>query len=231
MPITEDVTAHDVAVRERWTLIESDGRLQRVVAIINERAIPLKVRHDERVNRVINHTTMTTGAKIEALWEAVDEIGEIAKPHTACRKGCSHCCHTPVLVPVQEAELIGRRIGVKPVKLTGISGRDDIEAGYHNPCTFLDAHGACSIYSSRPLACRQLFNMDRDALLCELVGETASKVPYMNMFDYQTALAMTAIDRRESVERNPRTGRMQPRTVESAPVVGDIREFFPRGKG
>jgi Fe-S-cluster containining protein len=226
-----DAAEHDAAVASRWQRIELSGRLARVVAAINQKAIPLKAGHHQRLNRMINHPTMTVGAKIEALWEAVDEVGELAKPHAACRKGCSHCCHTSVLLSAQEAELIGKRIGVKPAKVSGVTGRDDIAPGYDNPCPFLDPHGACSIYTSRPLACRQQFNLDRDALLCELIGESASRVPYLNMMDYQKALALVTLKQREGVGRNPHTGRMEACVIESAPDVGDIREFFPRGRG
>lgn len=41
--------------------------------------------------------------------------------------------------------------------------------------------GVCTIYSSRPLACRQLVNMDRDALLCHLVRDRDVNVPYLDM--------------------------------------------------
>ncbi|MFL9933634.1 YkgJ family cysteine cluster protein [Paraburkholderia sp. RL18-103-BIB-C] len=218
---------HDADVAARWRELES-GKLVRVIGIVNERARPIKQRHHKRVNAVLNNPAMTISAKIEALWEAVDEIGKTAAPHAACRRGCSHCCHTSVLMPAQEAALIGKRIGVKPAKVTGVTQRGDIESGYHNPCPFLK-DGACSIYASRPLACRQQFNMDTDALLCELVG-APSKVPYLNMFDYQTALAMITATQRECIERDPRTGRPVPVTIRTAPDVGDIREFFPRGR-
>ena len=218
---------HEARVAARWRVLES-GKLARVIAIVNEQSLPVKARHHKRVNAVINNPVMSVAAKIEALWEAVDEVGALAAPHAACRKGCSHCCHTSVLMPAQEAALIGKRIGVKPAKVTGITGRHDIKAGYDNPCPFLK-EGACSIYASRPLACRQQFNMDSDALLCELIGGP-SKVPYLNLMDYQTALAMITAHHREGIERDPRTGRMVPVTITTSPDVGDIREFFPKGK-
>jgi Putative zinc- or iron-chelating domain len=218
---------HEARVAARWHELES-GKLARVIEIVDAQAIPAKERHQKRVNAVLNHPTMSIGAKIEAMWEAVDEIGAIAAPHAACRKGCTHCCHTSVLIPAQEAALIGKRIGVKPAKVTGITGRHDIKAGYDNPCPFLK-DGACSIYASRPLACRQQYNMDADALLCELIGGP-SNVPYLDMIDYQTALAMITAHHREGTERDPRTGRMVPVTITTSPDVGDIREFFPKGK-
>ena len=35
-------------------------------------------------------------------------------------------------------------------------------------------------YSSRPLQCRLLLNMDEDALLCQLVEGSTINVPYLN---------------------------------------------------
>jgi Fe-S-cluster containining protein len=223
------VAHHAESVSARWQEIEATERIAHVVEIVNTEAKPLRVEQTKRINMIASNPAITTGAKIRALWECVDEIGRIAGPRSACRRGCSHCCHTPVLLPEQEAELIGRKIGVKPRRLEGITQPHEIGAGYDNPCPFLKDN-ACSIYEWRPLACRQLFNMDRDALLCELIGDEASKVPYLNMGDYQLALAQMTISRREIVGRDARTGLPRPGVEMIAPAVGDIREFFPEGK-
>ena len=223
------VALHAANVAERWQEIETTERIAHVVEVVNAEAKPLRVEQTKRINMVAGNPAISTGAKIRALWECVDEIGRVAAPRSACRRGCSHCCHTPVLMPEQEAELIGRKIGVKPRKVEGITERSAIRAGYDNPCPFLKDN-ACSIYEWRPLACRQLYNMDRDALLCELVGDKASKVPYLNMGDYQMALALLTITRREIVGRDARTGLPMPVVEMIPPAVGDIREFFPGGK-
>jgi hypothetical protein len=223
------VARHVENVNARWHEIETNGRLERVVEIVNAQAAPLRAEQTKRINMVAGNPAISTGAKICALWECVDEVGAVAAPHAAYRRGCSHCCHTSVLMPEQEAELIGRKIGVKPREVVGFTQRGAIKAGYDNPCPFLK-NEQCSIYEWRPLACRQLFNMDRDALLCELVGGEASKVPYLNMGDYQMALAQMTITRREFVGRDPRTGLPCPGVAMIAPAVGDIRDFFPEGK-
>ncbi|WP_395066240.1 YkgJ family cysteine cluster protein [Paraburkholderia silvatlantica] len=213
------MTAADMqaAIDARWVELES-GRLARVISIINEQALPVKIRHKRDLNTMLNDQSKNVDAMIEALWKAVDEVGAVAAPRAACRKGCSHCCHTSVLLPAQEAALIGKRIGVKPEPHKGITQRGDIEAGYHNPCPFL-REGECSIYESRPLACRQQYNMDIDALLCDLSGGP-SKVPYLNMLDYQQALVLVTAGWR----------RLGLTSVPAMPDVGDIRQFFPNGK-
>lgn len=56
------------------------------------------------------------------------------------------------------------------------------------PCPFLAQEptggpgaGRCAIYGARPLACRQLVNLDRDELLCHLVPGREVNVPYLNV--------------------------------------------------
>lgn len=218
---------HRANVVARWHELEA-GKLARVISIVNERALPIKRRHHERINAVLNNDRMSVHAKIEALWEAVDELGVIAA-HAACHKGCSHCCHVAVLIPTQEAALIGKRIGVKPKPVHGITRREDVRAGYDNPCPFLK-DGACSIYASRPLACRQQYNMDSDPLLCELVGDEGTKVPYLNLMDYNTALVYMTTEHRQHIARDKRTGLPVPVEDVMLTDVGDIREFFPNGK-
>jgi uncharacterized protein len=224
----DNVQDHETAVAARWLVIEG-GRLDRRVEAINRKAIPIKARHVKRLNELLN-ADVAVQVKIKALWECVDELAAVIRPHAACRRGCSHCCHISVLIPQQEADLMGKRIGVKPHKVRGITCREDIESGYHNPCPFLK-DDECSIYEHRPLACRQHFNVDVDPLLCELVGDTASKVPYANLRDYMEALRMFTCVREEVIRPHPQTGHPAPCTVETMPDYGDIREFFPRGKG
>lgn len=224
----EDTAEHAVAVAERWQEIESGGAVRRKVDAMNTRVLAIKMRHTKRVNAMLN-SPRSMPAKIEAIWQAVDELAEVIRPHAACKRGCSHCCYQSVLISAPEAELIGKRIGVKPRKFEGVRERDDIEAGYHNPCPFLK-DDACSIYAHRPLPCRKQFNLDRDALLCELIGPTGT-VPYADLRDYDMAALMAASERERILEQDPmRPGVMRPGTSTTLPYVGDIRDFFPRGK-
>lgn len=62
------------------------------------------------------------------------------------------------------------------------------------PCTFLSLEGHCRIYASRPLACRQLHNLDIDDLLCELIPGAAVPVPYADATDLDVMAVMVLGD-------------------------------------
>jgi hypothetical protein len=96
-----------------------------------------------------------------------DVPGE-ARP--ACARGCSYCCHGRVEVTAPEVFLLARllrarrdpvrdaRIAATAARLAPLDGR-----GHHAaqvPCSLLDAHGACTVYAARPLACRRAFSTD-----------------------------------------------------------------------
>ena len=222
-----EIEAHGEAVTERWLEIKSSGELEQKIEAMNKGIMPLKTAQHKRLNAVLK-SPRSVFAKIEAVWAALDELGKLIKPYAACRRGCSHCCHQSVLIFAPEAELIGKRIGVKPKHYTGVRKRDDIESGYHNPCPFLKDN-ACSIYEHRPSPCRSLYNLDRDALLCELIGPVGN-VPFSNHRDYDDAMVLMVGEQKQILERDPVRGVMRPGMQTSLPPLGDIRDFFPRGK-
>ena len=53
-------------------------------------------------------------------------------------------------------------------------------------CPFL-VDEQCSIYSSRPLACRLQMNVDDDDLLCRLVDGEDVRAPYVNVTEHNLA--------------------------------------------
>jgi hypothetical protein len=153
-------------------------------------------------------------AKVRALREMVEPLAAATKGNVACHKGCSSCCHVAVTVMAEEAEVIGKEIGVKPstpARFIGPDDRKDTAANYYGtPCPFL-VDDKCSIYASRPLACRTLYNMDKDALLCTIVPGDPPRVPYLNHNQFTNVIVRA----------------FMPGTV---PRFADLREFFPRGK-
>jgi uncharacterized protein len=181
---------------------------------INARLVPRIPGFNARMHALIRSRRNAEHC-IPEFWRIADEIMSSNRDDVACKRGCSHCCHIQVLIPQEEADVIGKRIRRKAayVKPPG-RGRKDVagfDFGYHNHCTFL-IEGECSIYENRPLACRLQYTLDIDALLCELGPGESPPVPYLNPQPFLMAfLQMLG-------------------APDLMPVLGDIREFFPKVK-
>jgi Fe-S-cluster containining protein len=146
-------------------------------------------------------------ARIHWLHVMADTWGAAVATGAACKRGCAHCCYQAVTITQAEAQAIGQAIGVKP---RNPAHRPEPALEFTNvPCPFLKDN-LCSIYEHRPFACRVLFNMDADNLLCQHAADGGMQVPYANY--------------RELYERMV-TAHM-PNNVRLA----DIRDFFPNGK-
>lgn len=134
-------------------------------------------------------TASSTSARVMWLRQAASAWAEPVAQVSACRKGCSHCCHIPLAVSDIEARLISQRTGrpmraVPDAPSTGqvaagstLPGTPADDAGYTRPCPFL-RDGECSIYEHRPLACRTHLNLDEDDFLCRLRPGMEVEVPY-----------------------------------------------------
>lgn len=133
------------------------------------------------------------------------EWSALMSPFSACRTGCSHCCHINTDVPRSEAQLIAKRTG-RALKqpATRASGElSEPDRFFGVACPFLE-EGGCGIYEHRPLACRALVNLADDSQLCELRPGEVVPVPYANATLWQGAFA----------------------TVTAADDWADIREWF-----
>jgi Fe-S-cluster containining protein len=121
----------------------------------------------------------TAAKRVLWLQKAGDALSSAYGPVSACKPGCSHCCHIPLVITQVEAVQIGRAIGRKPAKI-----EQPVEtlnfSGYTSPCPMLGADQLCSIYEHRPAVCRGHMNMDRDNLLCQLIPDTPVPVPYLD---------------------------------------------------
>jgi uncharacterized protein len=132
-------------------------------------------------------------SKVMMLRHVAGSWSSALAPFSACRGGCTHCCHIAVTILEIEAKLIAQKTGrrlqrpLRPRSL--LDGRDDEAYGYEHPCVFLSG-GECSIYEHRPLACRTLVNMDNTATLCELQPGLDVPVPYANSVGLQGRFAM-----------------------------------------
>lgn len=197
------------AVKER--LADLHLRLESRVELIKLRVKP----HLPAINAKVRAIQVGPGSlagKIVALWKLADFIAPFTRDAVACKRGCSHCCHIAVALTQAEAKIIGMRIGRAPVNNPAAVDLKKFDYGYHNPCTFL-VGGDCSIYESRPLACRVQYNVDADALLCELTPPLPVTVPYLGISE-QLVMVLASILVRKS------GGEM--------PTCNDIRAWFPR---
>lgn len=167
--------------------------------------------HWPRMRALVSEARKTPdlARKIQLFRDLAEIVIDAMRGISACsRVTCSHCCNTPVLVTRVEAGVIAKEIGV-PVRNIKCNPRTNPDY-IGKPCPFLD-DGKCSIYASRPLACRLQFNLDADDLLCHLFEGETIRVPYFNTTEYRM-LEVQAIG------------------LEHAKAISDIRDFFPRGK-
>jgi uncharacterized protein len=144
--------------------------------------------------------------RLRRLRRLYDAWAKDVYPSSACRTGCSHCCHIGVAVTRAEAELISEetRIPLQDQQAQApASALATVEATRQaadelalrpRPCTFLSKQGRCTIYASRPLACRQLHNLDVDDLLCRLIPGVAVPVPYADATEMEILSITTMRD-------------------------------------
>lgn len=162
--------------------------------------------------KVATDATTPKARRVQMLHRVGHQFSSAVTPHAACRKGCAHCCFIPVLVSSMEADVIGEAIGVRPATPALVDELPAEAYGLKQPCTFLNEDEKCSIYEHRPMACRLLLNLDKDDLLCHLVGrdypgEPTPSVPYVDTSRYYMAY----------VQAVRQTG------------LADLRDFFPNG--
>lgn len=171
-------------VRERWPQAVERARRKVAGAIPSSHAAQL-VKAAQRASSAPQRVTW--------LHRAASAWAQPLQQLSACRSGCSHCCHTPVTISGIEADLIGQHAGVtpaKPMQAVSLQTFKDLQEAADalaaisakvepSPCPFL-SDGNCSVYDVRPMACRLLLNLDDDDLLCQLVPGQAIPVPYAN---------------------------------------------------
>jgi hypothetical protein len=92
-----------------------------------------------------------------------------------CRRGCSHCCHTPVEIWPHEAALLVASVQESGVEMDRSrlerQSRFTTDTWRQQPaadraCVFLGDDGTCKVYEFRPNACRKLL-VKTDPALCD----------------------------------------------------------------
>lgn len=149
--------------------------------------------------------------KLKEVLNTADQIFDHAGKFAACARGCGHCCHVSVPITQFEARYMGENLGLKPVELKQSIKHELTEYGSHTPCPFLK-QGECSIYEHRPLTCRMHMNFDRDNYWClhENWQKPEAEIPRPTIQPLIDAYHMTI--------------------SQVAPIMADIRDFFPNGK-
>jgi hypothetical protein len=127
---------------------------------------------------------------------------------SACKSGCTSCCHTPVPISAVEAKVIGKAIKRHPAVVTQSAvTADGGGVSSMGACPFL-VEGKCVIYKERPMLCRTRFNLDVDSLLCDAsLDNSEIPIPYASATPFHHAYRQLSADAE----------------------YGDIREFFPNG--
>ncbi len=104
-----------------------------------------------------------------------DRAKSVGSGGIRCGKGCSHCCREAVEIWPHEAALL-----IEVVRATGMEldiarlerqRRYTVDTWRQQPaadkaCVFLGSDGACTVYESRPNACRKLLVLT-DPALCD----------------------------------------------------------------
>jgi Fe-S-cluster containining protein len=148
--------------------------------------------------------------RLDLLRQMAGELAGAARDLVPCSRGCSGCCHMPTMLSQEEAEIIGREVGV-PVAEPA-QWFDGVNMGHRFDgvaCSFLQ-DGICGIYAHRPFACRMHVHLDRDNTLCEIVPGESIRVPRLDTLHFDLAYARAF--------GGPLSIRL-----------ADIREFFPQG--
>jgi Fe-S-cluster containining protein len=105
---------------------------------------------------------------VDTLVTDIERLDLPGEEPLACTKGCSYCCHQRVELTAPEVLLIARsvresaerrsRVAETARRLGGQDARTHHLAQVR--CALLDENGACSVYASRPLACRRAHSTD-----------------------------------------------------------------------
>lgn len=146
-------------------------------------------------------------SKFNQLTLLADRVAAAISTIAACRRGCSHCCNISVAISSFEAEKIAEVTGIRPAALKSSVRPETVAAdNYKKPCPFATQNGECSIYDTRPLACRLHFNISESPFFCDTQNlPEESAVPNVDLNVFWMGYA----------------------TLFLKMPLGDIRDFFP----
>ena len=214
--LPEDLVARQA---ERWADPSTQQRAQEQV----RRAAQSAAAAEPRVRGVLKQLEKAPRIEHKIYWlhQLADLFGESVGPHSACKDGCDACCRQPVAVTRQEAEVIARKTGAPLHQPSAWSTKGE-ERFVAQPCSFLE-DSRCTIYEHRPMACRLMFSMDVDDLLCHRVPGALSPMPYADYSQHKELYIRAHLGKvRSDAELQAGLQQLQ---------LADLREFFPEGRG
>ena len=116
-------------------------------------AVPKSLLDREDAIAGVARENASARSKLKRVYRLMDEISVYRAGHVACGRACSACCRMNVTISGLEADAIAAATGrsLRQVTETIAHPQDEFVG---SPCSFLVAD-ECSIYDSRPLACRK----------------------------------------------------------------------------
>lgn len=182
---------------------EADARRAAFLAAVPK---SLLTREDALTSDVARENA-SARSKLRRVYSVMDEISAYRADHVACRRACSACCRMNITITSLEAGFIAASTGRAAAQIiTTIAHAQDKFVG--RPCPFLVAE-ECSIYDSRPLACRKHASYFTTEKWCSPPYLNSVKAPLVRFGGLDEALTVLS-------------------TRRGSPVFADIRDFFGR---
>jgi Fe-S-cluster containining protein len=202
---------------ERWNDPRTQDDARARLALVNVRAKA----NEPRLASQLKQLDKVPAIKHKIYWlrQMAETFADAVAPHAACADACDGCCQQPVSVTLEEAQLISKEIGV-PLQMPAQWSTLPVMKYAGQPCSFL-RDSRCTIYQHRPMVCRLIFNMDADALLCQMVPGHRSQAPYADHGLYKELYIRAHLGKVRSQEE------MQAALKDLR--MADLREFFPNG--
>ncbi len=148
-------------------------------------------------------------SKLLELRNLSDKVAAAVSENVACKgNGCSYCCYQAVTITSIEAGWLQEATGRKAAGNVrrGLDDLEQMRADFTGqPCPFLAKDGACSVYSSRPIACRLSMNIGASPFFCDTsIPSELSSVPALDLTQFWIIYSQ----------------------ITEKSTLGDIRDFF-----
>ena len=218
-PLTPEQAELVARQAERWNDPRTQDDARARLALVNVRAKA----NEPRLTSQLKQFDKAPAIKHKIYWlrQMAETFADAVAPQAACSQACDGCCYQPVSVTLEEAQVISREIGV-PLHMPQEWNTLPVMKFAGQPCVFLQ-DSRCTIYQHRPMVCRLIFNMDADALLCQMVPGARSQAPYADHGIYKELYIRAHLPKVKSQEE------MQ--AALKSLRMADLREFFPNGLG